>query len=614
MKVSAKEKEQTRVRLLEAAVDVITEKGFRSASMREIARRAEVGDATIYNYFPSKEKLLYGYCEHVQRQVINELKSIDDFHEYTLKEQLHQFIETQLQQWLPAREFLKEVFELTYVAPVAGYERLQPTRELFTASAIEMLEAAIEAGEIPDQPYKEILPRLCWDYMSAVLAYWLADETEQFSNTTQLVDQSVEIAFQLLKGGLIGTAVKIGLNRLHSKARNSFGSTDVADALDEKSALQLFEALTKLRGTAIKLAQMLGMESGLLPETLQKELEKSWHQVPPLNRVLVRKVMLEEFGQPPDQLFGEFQATAFAAASLGQVHAAQLPDGNSAAVKIQYPGIHVAMQSDIKLLRKLVKGLGQQKVVTISIDEIEARLTEELDYYGEAQRTEWFRKNITTDGISVPRVYTRFSTARVLTTELLEGAHLDAWLQTKPDQDTRDKTAQRIYDCFIHCVRDLRQLHADPNPGNFLFRDDGTIALVDFGCTRTLSRNFVTNLPVLLQTYLNEDKEGLRTAYANLGMNYQGSFDDAYEQTLKPFGNWLTLPFETECFDFEENSDYTTNARHLIQGMSQLKDQDYIAEEFIFFDRTVYGLCKIFERLKARVRMRHHWEPHWELQ
>jgi len=209
MKISAESKEQTRIRLLEAAVDVISEKGFRSASMREIAKRAEVGDATIYNYFPSKEKLLYGYCEHIQHQLIAELKSIEDLHEYTLRDQLHQLIETQLQLWLPAREFLKEVFELTYVSPVAGHERLQPTRELFTATVIDLLDAAIDAGEIPDQPYKELLPRLCWDYMSAILAYWLADESEQFSNTTQVVDQSVEIAFQLLKGGLIGKSLDL---------------------------------------------------------------------------------------------------------------------------------------------------------------------------------------------------------------------------------------------------------------------------------------------------------------------------------------------------------------------------------------------------------------------
>jgi len=209
MKISVEDKQRTRTRLLEAAVDVISEKGFRSASMREIANRAEVGDATIYNYFPSKEKLLYGYCEHVQSRVIEQLKAIDDFHEYTLQEQLHQFVELQLQTWLPAREFLKEVYEQTFVSPVAGYERMQATRELFSSTIIELLDAAIEAGEIPDQPYRELLPRLAWDYMNAVLAYWLQDDSDQFSNTTQVVDRSVEIAFQLLKGGLIGKSIDL---------------------------------------------------------------------------------------------------------------------------------------------------------------------------------------------------------------------------------------------------------------------------------------------------------------------------------------------------------------------------------------------------------------------
>ena len=209
MKISAEDKQRTRIRLLESAVDVITEKGFRSASMREIANRADVGDATIYNYFSSKEKLLYGYCEYVQQQVIEELKAIDDFHEYTLQEQLHQFIELQLQTWLPAREFLKEVYEQTFVSPIAGYERMQTTRELFSSTVIELLNAAIEVGEIPDQPYRELLPRLAWDYMNAILAYWLQDDSDQFSNTTQVVDRSVEIAFQLLKGGLIGKSIDL---------------------------------------------------------------------------------------------------------------------------------------------------------------------------------------------------------------------------------------------------------------------------------------------------------------------------------------------------------------------------------------------------------------------
>ena len=207
MKISAEVKAKTRVRLLEAAVDVITEKGFKQASMREIAQRADVGDATIYNYFPSKEKLLYGYCLYVQEQVLESLKSMDNFHEFTLGEQLHQLVETELRFWLPAREFLQEVFSLTYASPGTGHEHLKETRELFSSMVIELLDAAIEAGEMPEQPYRDLLPKLFWDYTSAILAYWLEDDSESFSNTTQLVDQSIDIAEKLLMTGLIGKAL-----------------------------------------------------------------------------------------------------------------------------------------------------------------------------------------------------------------------------------------------------------------------------------------------------------------------------------------------------------------------------------------------------------------------
>jgi len=209
MKVSEQEKQQTRTKLLEAAVDVITEKGFKSASMREIARRAEVGDATIYNYFPTKEKLLYGYGELVQQRVMEELKGIEDFHEYTLHEQLHQLVEAELQAWLPAREYLQQVFEITFATPVAGYEQLAETRRLFTAMVVDMLDAAVEAGEIPEQPYQDLIPRLFWDYVSAILGYWLRDTSDGFANTTQVVDRSMDIIVQLLKGGVFGKTLDL---------------------------------------------------------------------------------------------------------------------------------------------------------------------------------------------------------------------------------------------------------------------------------------------------------------------------------------------------------------------------------------------------------------------
>lgn len=238
MKVSEKDKAKTRSKILEAAVDVITEKGFKSASMREIARRAKVGDATIYNYFPSKEKLLYGYCEYVQQQVLDSLKEIEDFHEFSLHEQLQQFVETQLHTWLPAREFLQEVFKLTYYSPVAGGAYLNRTRKIFTRIITDMLEAAIEVGEIPAQPYQELLPRLFWDYLTGVMAYWLKDDSENFTNTTQVVDKSMEIIASILYQGMIGKSLDLisFLFRSHVMTHfDSFNGT-TAESSPEKGA------------------------------------------------------------------------------------------------------------------------------------------------------------------------------------------------------------------------------------------------------------------------------------------------------------------------------------------------------------------------------------------
>lgn len=209
MKISEQEKTQTRARILEAAVDVITEKGFKSASMREIAQRAKVGDATIYNYFPSKEKLLYGYCEEIQQRVMAGLHDIENFHEYSLGEQLHQLVDVELQTWLPAREFLQEVFRLTFYSPVAAYEHLEASRRLNACMVVDLLDAAIEAGEIPDQPYRELLPRLFWDYQTGILAYWLKDDSEGFSDTTQLVDRSMELITGILHMGLLGKTLDL---------------------------------------------------------------------------------------------------------------------------------------------------------------------------------------------------------------------------------------------------------------------------------------------------------------------------------------------------------------------------------------------------------------------
>lgn len=229
-KTSKAQQAKTRRKILLEGANTITEKGFKNATMREIAQRAGVGDATIYNYFPSKEKLLYAYCEQKQDDVATALKSIDDFHLHSLKDQLHQFVETELDEWRKDREFLQEVFRLTFLSPATSVTNLAETRSLFSRMVEDLIDAAIEAEEIPEQPYRELFAPLMWDYMAGVLAYWLKDDSEQFANTTQLVDRSIDIIAVVLHTGLIGKALDMLSFVLRSQLGNYFEQLDQARA------------------------------------------------------------------------------------------------------------------------------------------------------------------------------------------------------------------------------------------------------------------------------------------------------------------------------------------------------------------------------------------------
>jgi len=406
------------------------------------------------------------------------------------------------------------------------------------------------------------------------------------------------------------TALRIGAKHLEYRAKRPFLSTTKQHAekarIEDDNARLLFDALSRLRGTALKLAQALGMEMDLLPESYREQLENAYHRVPPLNRVLVRKVFEASFGQEPEQLFRYFDGDAFAAASLGQVHLAALPDKTRVAVKVQYPGIHVTLDSDINLMRKVVVHLKNGAILRQSLNEVHARLIEEVDYCKEAEHTQWFHDHLCVPGVSVPRVFKAYSSSRILTTSYCNGSHLDDWLAQNPSQAMRNRVGQLLYDVFMRSALQLRRLHADPNPGNYLFRDDGGVALIDFGCTKSLSNEFVDALPRLLRAYRNDDREALFAAYQTLGMEFPDH--DLYDTVLRPFGQWLVRPFEEESFDFATNADYTQTARIVLRDLSNMPGVSRLAEDFVFFDRTLYGLYKIFERLGATVRMRHHWE------
>jgi predicted unusual protein kinase regulating ubiquinone biosynthesis (AarF/ABC1/UbiB family) len=183
----------------------------------------------------------------------------------------------------------------------------------------------------------------------------------------------------------------------------------------------MFKGLGLLKGTALKMAQQLSLDLDLLPEAVCRELVRSYHQVPPINRALVRQVIQKELGRPPEKKFAYFDANAFAAASPGQVHAAGDHGGTPLAVKIQYPGIAKSIDSDLGLLRQVLRPMIRSDQLLPILNEMAARLHEEVDYCKEAENQAYFGGHLDLQGVRIPFVHPDLSTATVPTTTRLPG-------------------------------------------------------------------------------------------------------------------------------------------------------------------------------------------------
>ena len=203
MKVSQDKKKEIRRDLIQAAVELFSEKGFRKATMREISSRAGYAAATIYNYFPNKEKILYGYFEEKQRELIRSLEDIPDFSEFTLKEKLQVHLESLLDLYLPDREFVQEAYKLIFDSPLRSLSELRKNKKMFTDAVSEFFDASIANDEIPEPTLPGFLINLYWDYAGLIIFYWLKDDSAGFSNTSVLIDLSLDIISAMLKSDIL---------------------------------------------------------------------------------------------------------------------------------------------------------------------------------------------------------------------------------------------------------------------------------------------------------------------------------------------------------------------------------------------------------------------------
>src|SRR5215211_4576616 len=287
-----------------------------------------------------------------------------------------------------------------------------------------------------------------------------------------------------------------------TRAANVVRSPERADAAtgDRAAALarELVEQLGQMRGAAMKVGQVLStIDFTALPEdereNFKQTLAKLRDDVPPLPFRQVAKLLREELGEQPSDVFAEFEEEAFAAASIGQVHRAVTVDGRAVAVKVQYPGVAEAVDTDLRnltLLLPLVKRLAPGLDVKAVYAELRERIAEELDYELEAQNQRAVaRAHRGHPFAHVPEVHTELSSRRVLVTDLLSGARFE---QVKGlDEATRDRFAEIVFRFYFGLVHHTGRVSGDPHPGNYLLLDDGRVGFLDFGLMRVLERGYI---------------------------------------------------------------------------------------------------------------------------
>ena len=293
-----------------------------------------------------------------------------------------------------------------------------------------------------------------------------------------------------------------------------------------KNALKIVEGSHELRGAFLKLIQMLSMRSDLFPMEVLDILAVVQSSVPPMDYDLIRAQLENELGKEPEQLFRRFDKNAFAAASLGQVHRAQLQSGAEVVVKVQYPGVEETVEQDLKNLKALLSALTlilrdvmrQNFDATELYQEMEERLREELDYVNEANNIAIFQRLFAGDDeVIIPRVYPDFSSRRVLTLEFIEGYKFNEVLAPGVDRELKDWVAVKYFEITWRQICSFGVLHTDPHPGNYLITYHPKIAILDFGSVRLFPDEIRAGYRLLAQAILERDEKTMARCFLELG-------------------------------------------------------------------------------------------------
>lgn len=409
---------------------------------------------------------------------------------------------------------------------------------------------------------------------------------------------------------LVSTGAKVGVNYLKYYGDKLTRSEPEARArLNENNAEDIYDSLKQLKGSALKVAQMLSMEKSIMPRAYVEKFSLSQFSVPPLSPALVLKTFKKYFGKYPNELFDSFNATSVNAASIGQVHMAE-KNGRKLAVKIQYPGVAHSIASDLAMVKPIaikmfnIKGKDSDKY----FKEVEVKLIEETDYILELQQSKEVSNacsNIT--NLLFPNYYEELSSERIITMDYMKGEHLSEFTAHNTDEKLANELGQALWDFYMFQIHTLRKVHADPHPGNFLVSSEGKLIALDFGCMKSIPDAFYLPYFELANPENINDPDHFLSKLYELEILREDDSKEEVKFFAGMFHELLSLftqPFHGDTFDFSD-SNFFGKIAELGQRYSKSTELRKMngnrgSKHFIYINRTFFGLYNLMFDLKAK--------------
>ena len=413
-------------------------------------------------------------------------------------------------------------------------------------------------------------------------------------------------------GKLVKTGVKIGGNYVKYYGKKLVDPKTSKDTLDQDNAEDIYDGLKSLKGSALKVAQMLSMEKNLLPRAYVEKFSLSQFSVPPLSAPLVRKTFKKYLGKYPEDVFDQFEKDSVNAASIGQVHRAE-KDGRKLAVKIQYPGVAESISSDLALVKPVaikmfnLKGKDSEKY----FKEVEHKLVEETNYILELEQSDEITNACSIiPNMRFPKYYRDLSSERILTMDWMEGKHLGEFTKTDFDSELGNKLGQALWDFYMFQIHALRRVHADPHPGNFLVSGAGELIAIDFGCIKAIPEEFyVPYFELAKPENINNDGVFMEKLYELEILTPTDSEKELqfFKALFKEMLTIFTSPFHKETFDFGDEGFWSQIAnlseRYSKDEQIRKMNGNRGSKHFLYINRTFFGLYNLLHDLKAHVEV-----------